>query len=51
MEAHKRLVKQIPCFKDAIFVHAFAGLYDVTRDWHPLLGGRRVLQGSSCVAV
>ncbi len=38
VEAHARLIRRIPSFKDAIFIRAFAGLYDVTPDWHPILG-------------
>ena len=44
-EAHGRLAKRIPAFKDAIFVHAFAGLYDVTPDWHPILGPVEGIEG------
>src|SRR5688572_3966373 len=37
-EASGRFVERFPAFKDAMLINAYTGLYDVTPDWHPILG-------------
>ncbi len=37
-EATKRFVDRFPSFETAMLVNAYTGLYDVTPDWHPILG-------------
>ncbi|MFN0168238.1 MAG: NAD(P)/FAD-dependent oxidoreductase [Bryobacteraceae bacterium] len=37
-EATKRFVDRFPSFEAAMLVNAYTGLYDVTPDWHPILG-------------
>lgn len=37
-DAARRLVDRIPGFANALVEHAYTGLYDITPDWHPVLG-------------
>lgn len=37
-EATRRFVDRFPSFETAMLVNAYTGLYDVTPDWHPILG-------------
>jgi sarcosine oxidase subunit beta len=37
-EASELLMARIPAYKEALFLNAYTGLYDVTPDWHPILG-------------
>jgi glycine/D-amino acid oxidase-like deaminating enzyme len=37
-EASERLIRRLPAFERALMVRAYTGLYDVTPDWHPVLG-------------
>ena len=37
-EASERLFRRIPVYREAVIVNAYTGLYDVTPDWHPILG-------------
>jgi len=37
-ELRDRLRRRWPCFGDAVAVNSYTGLYDVTPDWHPVLG-------------
>jgi len=37
-ECSMLLTQRFPCFSDAVFINAYTGLYDVTPDWHPILG-------------
>lgn len=38
----RRLASRIPAFATALVEHAYTGLYDITPDWHPVLGGTSV---------
>jgi sarcosine oxidase subunit beta len=38
-------LKRFPSFKQALFVNAYTGLYDVTPDWYPILGAVDGLKG------
>jgi glycine/D-amino acid oxidase-like deaminating enzyme len=44
-ETSGRFVKRFPSFEVALFLNAYVGLYDVTPDWHPILGEVRELKG------
>lgn len=44
-ELAKRFGARWPCFSDSLFVNAFTGLYDVTPDWHPILGKVQAVDG------
>lgn len=37
-DAIGRMQRRFPAFGDALVVNTYAGLYDVTPDWHPILG-------------
>ena len=37
-DAARRMASRIPVFADALVEHAYTGLYDITPDWHPVLG-------------
>ena len=37
-DAARRLASRIPVFANALVEHAYTGLYDITPDWHPVLG-------------
>ncbi len=37
-EAGTRLMERIPAFDKALVISSYCGLYDVTPDWHPILG-------------
>ena len=45
IEAQARLFGRLPSIKNAIHFHAFASLYDVTPDWHPILGKDERVKG------
>ncbi len=44
-ELKKLLARRWPCYRDAIAVNSYTGLYDVTPDWHPVLGDVDGLDG------
>ncbi len=44
-ETSSRFVQRFPSFEVALFLNAYVGLYDVTPDWHPILGEVRELKG------
>ncbi len=44
-DASGRLVQRFPAFENALFMNAYAGLYDVTPDWYPILGKVDELEG------
>src|SRR5690606_136016 len=37
-EVRERFHKRLPAFRDGIMIDSYVGLYDVTPDWHPILG-------------
>lgn len=37
-EATARLIARLPAFNKALLLNAYTGLYDVSPDWHPILG-------------
>ena len=37
-ESAKRMAARLPAYSNALVQHAYTGLYDVTPDWHPVLG-------------
>ena len=37
-EATARLMARVPSFDKALLMNAYTGLYDVSTDWHPILG-------------
>jgi sarcosine oxidase subunit beta len=37
-ELRDRLHRRWPCFRGSVAVNSYTGLYDVTPDWHPVLG-------------
>lgn len=37
-DAAGRLASRMPVFGNALVEHAYTGLYDITPDWHPVLG-------------
>ena len=37
-ETCRRMVERIPVYRDALVQHSYSGLYDITPDWHPVLG-------------
>ena len=41
-DAARRLMRRIPVFANALVEHAYTGFYDITPDWHPVLGGTSV---------
>lgn len=43
-DAARRLIDRIPVFANALVEHAYTGLYDITPDWHPVLG-RTAVEG------
>jgi sarcosine oxidase, subunit beta len=46
----ERLVKRVPSMEDSMCIRGYSGLYDVTPDWHPIIGGHPDLKGFvSCV--
>jgi sarcosine oxidase, subunit beta len=45
-----RLRKRVPSMDDSACIHGYSGLYDVTPDWHPIIGRHAELKGFiSCV--
>ncbi|MEW5978997.1 MAG: FAD-binding oxidoreductase [Acidobacteriota bacterium] len=44
-ETLSRLRRRLPAFQAALAVTAYAGLYDVTPDWHPILGKTDGVEG------
>ena len=46
----KRVARRIPAMGNSIPVRGYSGLYDVTPDWHPIIGSHPEVQGfMSCV--
>jgi glycine/D-amino acid oxidase-like deaminating enzyme len=43
-ETRRRMVERIPVYRDALVQHSYSGLYDITPDWHPVLG-RTLVEG------
>ncbi len=41
-ETRSRMVERIPIYRDALVQHTYSGLYDITPDWHPVLGSTPV---------
>ncbi len=37
-----RMISRIPDYSNALVEHAYTGLYDITPDWHPVLGKTNV---------
>ncbi len=37
-EAGSRLMQRLPAYEKALVIDTYCGLYDVTPDWHPVLG-------------
>ena len=44
-ETGSRFVERFPSFSKALFLNAYTGLYDVTPDWHPILGSVEGIEG------
>jgi sarcosine oxidase subunit beta len=44
-EIGERLVKRIPTLAEAMPIKGYSGLYDVTPDWHPIIGLHAELHG------
>ena len=44
-ETGSRFVERFPSFSKALFLSAYTGLYDVTPDWHPILGSVEGIEG------
>ena len=44
-DATKRLGMRWPGFRNTLVVNAYTGLYDVTPDWHPILGETETVRG------
>ena len=44
-ETESRLMRRWPCFRSLLAVDSYTGLYDVTPDWHPVLGAVDGLEG------
>jgi sarcosine oxidase, subunit beta len=41
----EKLVKRFPALAMAKFVHGWAGMYTITPDWHPIVGGAPGIEG------
>jgi sarcosine oxidase, subunit beta len=41
----ERLVKRIPSMESAMILKGYSGLYDVTPDWHPIIGTHPEVEG------
>lgn len=44
-ETLRRLRHRLPSFRKALAINAYTGLYDVTPDWHPILGPTEAVKG------
>ena len=44
-EVGERLMKRIPSMSESMPIRGYSGLYDVTPDWHPIIGLHSELQG------
>jgi sarcosine oxidase subunit beta len=44
-EVGERLMKRIPSMGESMPIRGYSGLYDVTPDWHPIIGIHSELQG------
>jgi glycine/D-amino acid oxidase-like deaminating enzyme len=44
-DASARLFRRLPVYEHALMIKAYTGLYDVTPDWHPILGRVEGLDG------
>ncbi len=44
-EATGRFIERFPAFEKALLINAYTGLYDVTPDWHPILGRVEQVKG------
>jgi len=46
----ERIVRRIPSMEDSMCISGYSGLYDVTPDWHPIIGSHHEIEGFiSCV--
>ncbi len=44
-EIVERVIKRVPSLEEALCLRGYSGLYDVTPDWHPIIGTHPELQG------
>ncbi len=44
-ETAERITRRIPAFESAFILKGYSGLYDVTPDWHPIIGAHPEIKG------